>query len=178
MTFKKLDDLHKYMNTVNNFQTGELIYLTEEERTVIYNGKEFVDIPKEAAIKGDGLNINLYDLNKSIIAQLPALTTEDEQAPARALITEFYRTCGSIRYMLLCKDISYYTIFTPETIEKAEYPSMGYAVLDCLSAVGQFICADLTEDGGAVEIWVRTPEDENLCMYLFGCEQLFVTFRR
>ena len=79
--------------------------------------------------------------------------------------------------MLLCKDISYYTIFTYEGNKMANYETLGAAVLDCLQNVGQLVCADITEDGNAVEIWVRT-EDDNICMYLFKCADLMVTYGR
>jgi hypothetical protein len=79
--------------------------------------------------------------------------------------------------MLLCKDISYYTIFTYEGSKIAHYETLGQAVLDCILNVGQLVCVDETPDGNAIEIWVRT-EDDNICMYLFNCSELMVTYGR
>jgi hypothetical protein len=80
--------------------------------------------------------------------------------------------------MLLCKDISYYTIFENENTKACDFGTLGHAVLECVQDVGKIISADLTEDQGAIEIWVRTPEEDNLCMYLFNCEGLVVSFGR
>ena len=178
LQFANLDALNKYTNTVNNFQVGELVYLEDRDTCVMYNGKEFVDIPKEAKLEGNGLQISLYELNKSIVSQLAPKLTVEEQEGSCALINDYRSLNGNIHYMLLCKDISYYTIFEPVDSEKSDYAYLGNAVLDCVSDIGQFICADLTEDKGAIELWVRTTEEENLCMYLFGCEQLIVTYAR
>lgn len=179
LQFPTLDSLRKYAEKINNFHTGEIIYLTDEEKVVMFNGTDFVDVPTDAKIKGDGLNMTLYELNKSIISQLPVKTTYAEQKLSRDVIDNFFKKHGRKYYMLLCKDISYYTIFQYSSDDKmTDFDTLGYAVLDCLLDVGKLVCADLLEDGSAVEIWVRTPEDENLCMYLFDCEKLIVTFGR
>lgn len=177
MTFETLVSLQEYMKKVNNFSKGEIIYLTKDNKCVMYDGEDFVEITDKAEFKGEGLSMSLYELNKSIIAQLPTKPTYSEQGEDRKLINKFFNSIGRTSYMLLCKDISYYTIFTYEGNKMANYETLGAAVLDCLQNVGQFVCADITEDGNAVEIWVRT-EDDNICMYLFKCADLMVTYGR
>ena len=177
MTFETLVSLQEYMKKVNNFSEGEIIYLTQDNKCVMYDGKDFVEIQGKTEFKGEGLSMSLYELNKSIIAQLPTKPTYAEQGEDRKLINKFFNSIGRTSYMLLCKDISYYTIFTYEGNKMANYETLGAAVLDCLQDVGQFVCADITEDGNAVEIWVRT-EDDNICMYLFKCADLMVTYGR
>lgn len=178
MEFKTLISLKDYKNKINSFRQGDIVYLTEEKKYVMYDGDDFVDMPTTATVNsGTGLQMSLYDLNKTIIAQLPVKETYAEQSDERKLINKFFSSIGRTSYMLLCKDISYYTIFTYEGNKMANYETLGEAVLDCLQSVGKLVCADLTEDGNAVEIWVRTEED-NLCMYLFKCADLMVTYGR
>ena len=179
LQFPTLDSLRKYAEKVNNFHIGEIIYLTDEEKVVMFNGTDFVDVPTDAKIEGNGLNMTLYELNKSIISQLPVKTTPAEQKPSRDVIDNFFKKHNCKHYMLLCKDISYYTIFQYSSDNRmTDFDTLGHAVLDCLLDVGKLVCADLLEDDSAIEIWVRTSEDENLCMYLFECEKLIVTFGR
>ena len=45
LQFSNMDSLDKYFNTLNNFQTGEIIYLTDNEKFVMFDGEKFVDIP-------------------------------------------------------------------------------------------------------------------------------------
>ena len=177
MEFSTLTSLQNYANKVNNFSKGELIYLTEEEKYVMYDGENFVDIPEKVHMNGEGLSMSLYELNKSIISQLPAKITYAEQHEDREKINKFFGKNGRTSYMLLCKDISYYTIFTYEGNKMADFETLGHAVLDCLLNVGHLVCADETSDGNAMEIWVRT-EDDNICMYLFTCSDLMVTYGR
>jgi hypothetical protein len=54
--------------------------------------------------------MNLYDLNKQIISQMPAL---DEDGIDLALMTvaTYIKNTENKYYMLLCKDVNYYTLF-------------------------------------------------------------------
>jgi hypothetical protein len=172
MEFPTLLSLQNYKNTVNNFQQGEVVYLTDENKYVMYDGTDFVDMPDKVQVNnGQGLNMSLYDFNKMMVAQLPVKTTFNDEC---TLINEFCASIGNTSYMLLCKDISYYTVFEYSD-NAAEYCYLGMAVIDCLTNVGQLICAEPTEDNNAIEIWVRT-EDTDLCMYLFPCSDLIVTY--
>ena len=56
------------------------------------------------------------------------------------------------------------------------FETFGEAVITCAEAIGKVISVDYIEDQNAVEIWVRTEQNENLCMYLFNCESMFVSF--
>lgn len=178
LQFSNMDSLDKYFNTLNNFQTGEIVYLTDDEKFVMFDGEKFVDIPDKVQVTGEGLSMSVYELNKTIMSQLPVKETYAELSEERNLINDFHKNGAHRFYMLLCRDISYYTIFENEKTKMSDFGSLGHAVIECLQSVGKIICADLTEDRGAIEIWVRTPEDDNLCMYLFNCEDLVVSFGR
>ena len=177
MEFATLASLQNYMKKVNNFSKGEIIHLTDDEKYVMYDGEKFIDVPDKVQMEGNGLSMSLYELNKNIVSQLPVKAYYSDQGDERKKIDAFANKIGRTSYMLLCKDISYYTIFTYEGSKIAHYETLGWAVLDCLLNVGQLVCADETPDGNAVEIWVRT-EDDNICMYLFNCSELMVTYGR
>ena len=65
-------------------------------------------IPKEETKASGNLQMNLYDLNKQIISQMPAL---DKDGIDLALMTvaTYIKNTENKYYMLLCKDVNYYT---------------------------------------------------------------------
>ena len=127
----------------------------------------------EACMEG----LSLYELNKNIIANLPLKTTIDEMTEMRQTIDDFCETLATTNFMLLCRDISYFTVFQKQKI-RPEFGTLGCAVLECAQDVGKIICTDLTEAHDAIEIWVRTENNDNLCMYLFDCDKMIVTYGR
>lgn len=178
LTYKNKKALEDYVKLVNNFQKGEIVYLTDEDKFIMFDGEQFIDVPEKVSMKGEGLSMSLYELNKTIIAQLPTKDTVTDLADVRNTINDFRKKSGKQNFMLLCKDISYYTIFQYDGPKVCDFKSLGDAVTECAQDVGKIICGDLIPDGSAIEIWVRTPEEENLCMYLFNCEDLIVTYER
>jgi hypothetical protein len=77
--------------------------------------------------------------------------------------------------MLLCKDVSYYTIFCDCPDIYNEFTNLGDAVITCIQeSLGDIVSIDKM-DTGEIEIWWRSGE-ENCCAYLFNCEQMFVQF--
>ena len=159
------------------YQLGETVYLTDKDKIVMWNGLEWTDMPEGTTAQGKGgLNMNLYELNKTIVAKLPIL---EDYTAAEELIQDYMEKNGE-SYMLLCKDISYYTIFQKkvDTSGFTHFETLGEAVLECANDIGKIISVDLTEDGSGIELWLRTPEDENLCAYFFDCSGLIVTYAR
>ena len=110
-----------------------------------------------------GITMSAYDINKQIIGQLKNLDKETLQEKEK-LIREFCNQTKNTYYMLLCRDINYFTLFhldlkiADETIEEA--------VIDCLKHIGNVKAIDLTEDGNAIELWVKN-HDEVYAAYFF-----------
>lgn len=109
-------------------------------------------------IEDSNIKIDLYDVNKQIIAQLPILENLDEKV---VLINNLHNRFGNQYYMLYGKEISYFTLFK---IIRPTY--LGNEVIGCLNYIGKIKAIDFTEAQDAVEIWV---EDDNgpTCLYLF-----------
>ena len=157
----------------DRYKQGEVAYLTDLEKVVMWNGETWVDLPSSAKIEGSkSLGMNLYDLNKSAMASFPIM---EDFTTAINLINEF-NSNNTLKYaMLLCKDISYYTVFIRDDYEN-EALDLGNSVIECALNVGSVLSVDLTEDQQAIEIWVRDNNNENLCMYLFNCAGLIVKY--
>lgn len=115
--------------------------------------------------------MNLYDLNKQLVGQLPIKENLDSE---KEMINNHWKDNYTSRLMLLCNDINYYTIFEHVPCGP-EFNNIADAVIECAQDIGQIICVDIV-DAGNIEIWVRTPEENNLCMYLFDCKRLCVSF--
>jgi hypothetical protein len=146
---------------------GQVAYATDTQETYIYNNGW--QVFENIKVEGKGLNMNLYDLNKSIIAQLNDITNFTD---AINLINEFKEQTKNNYYMLYAKDISYFTIFH---IEKyGEFMNIGDGVVECLHNIGQVKSIDYTEAKDAIEIWIQQDE-EIICAYLFPYDNGIVT---
>lgn len=108
--------------------------------------------------------MNLYDINKQVISQLPALNTEDVDNSKKIIVEYFNNTLGEY-YMLLCNDLKYYTIFSlKETLTE---PIFEDEVIDCvLDFVDNIKSINYDENKTAIEIWF-TKDEETYVMYLF-----------
>lgn len=110
------------------------------------------------------LNMSMYELNKCVVRQLPSMT-EEQLAAAGDLIDSFQKE--NKYFMLLGRDLDYYTIFqTKENMEE----TMGEAVIDCLSNLGDIKAIDLTAEEQTIEIWI-TQNDEAYVLYLFNYDE-------
>ena len=88
-------------------------------------------------------------------------------------IVESFRTeHKSSYYMILCKELSFYTIFAKDNYEKN---SLEEAVLDYCISTGPIHSVSLTENNDAIEIWIEY-ENEVYVFYLFDYERGVINF--
>lgn len=120
-------------------------------------------IPKEETKASGNLQMNLYDLNKQIISQMPTLD-EDGIDLALMTIAAYIKNTDNKFYMLLCKDVNYYTLFSISTTITEPYACE--EVLACASDWGVLKSVEVN-DNDAVEIWVQDEQGEAMVMYLF-----------
>ena len=99
----------KTLKALKNHTDGELAYVEETKEIYTWNEEKNEWIKVEAA-NGQGLELNLYDLNKSIISQLTPMTKE-EISLKEDMLNDYRYFSENTYYMLLCKDFNYYTIF-------------------------------------------------------------------
>lgn len=125
-----------------------------------YNTKE-----EKTKVSGS-FEMSLYEMNKQVISQLPALTAE-VLSEKYSLIDQY----GSNRNwcMLLGKEIDYYTIF--HHLPKDAEETFAAAVLDCCENLGSIKAIDWAdEEHNAVEIWISKDELTTV-LYLFDYSQ-------
>lgn len=133
---------------------GEVIQTPNEEYLIYKDGQW-----NKLNVESSNLELNLYDINKQIIGQLPELT-EKQLVDKSFLIDSFFHATENEYYMLYGKEISYFTLF------KINEPKYFYAeVISCLSNIGKIKAIDLTENKDALEIWIE--DEEPTCLYLF-----------
>ncbi len=147
---------------LQNHEEGECVFCEEDNK--IYTWQEN-DGWGAVDLKNEGLSLNLYDLNKSIVNQLPPLQRQDI-AVRMDVIHKLRNESMNNHYMLLCKEYNYYTIFESDTM--LNMPTFGAAVCEIISNIGDVFSIDATEDGAAVEIWIKPEGEENpFVFYLF-----------
>ena len=155
---------------LQNHIEGETVYCEETEK--FYSWQE--DGWGEIKIEGEGISMNLYDLNKSIINQLSPLTTQDI-INRMEVLDALYNNTMNRHYMLLCKEYNYYTIFENDTM--ISMPTFCAAVSEIISHIGEVYSIELTEDKCAIEIWIKPDgEDSALAFYLFAYDAGVVYF--
>ena len=152
---KNLDELYDITNPPNG-----------EENAYVENSSEIYhwnDGWHKYEYDVEGIDLNLYDLNKSVINQLDPMTT-DEIIDKISLIKEYYHKSDNSFHMLLCKDYNYYTVFASDPILSVDFHSTVY---DIIVNLGAIYSIENTQDG-ALEFWIK-PEGEEMpyAFYLF-----------
>ena len=123
------------------------------------------NLPEEKQEKLSGnFGMSLYDLNKSLISQMPALTLEQIIRQKETVVDPFLTTVDSDYYMLLCNELKYYTIFN---VNINLTGPIGEELFACLyEFCDEIKSIEKTEDGCAIEIWF-TKDEETYVMYFF-----------
>ena len=149
---------HKSLTALPRPQEGEIVYVEKENRYF-----KRVNNAWEPTTHEDTISLgSVYDMNKQIISQMPAMTDEQIQA-GTATITEFISSIGGKYYMLLCNELKYYTVFVKDN---GQYV-MPEEVIACANQCGTLKSVSLDENG-AVEIWIQDSEGEPHVMYFFN----------
>lgn len=137
---------------------GQTVWCSSEDKTYRFDAVEgWQEVPEEGKTE---IAMGIYDMNRQIIGQLKPLS-DDELHEKSKIITQLIDETRNRFYMLLCRDINYYTVLMriPEAEEMMEK-----VVVDCAKYIGNIKAIEIVE--GAVEIWVSN-EEETYAMYLF-----------
>lgn len=120
------------------------------------------------------LQMQLYEMNRQIISQLPPLTEEIVLEKIK-MINQFKVNTKNNYFMLYGKEVSYFSLMrgTP----KSKYDeTLGQATFACLENFGSVHSCELTEDKSAVEIWAKYGEMLT-CLYLFPYDSGIVEYK-
>lgn len=167
--FKNLKALEKYTEKHGRFQEGEVIQVQEEDKLYIYKDSKWEEL--KAEMIDSNIKMNLYELNKQIMAQMEPYDI-DKWEQAEKDINAWDSEQKASYYMLLCKEISYYTVFINDGYE---FHNLGQAVRECLEFVGNVVDIEINQD--VIEIWIREL-DNAYCLHLFNYEEGIVSFKR
>ena len=167
--FQTLKQLEKYTEKHGRFQEGEVIKVHDEDKLYYYKDSEWH--PLEAKAVDSNIQMNLYDLNKQIMAQIEPYDIEKwEQAEKD--IDAWEKEINGHYYMMLCKEKSYYTVFVDDGYE---FHGLGAAVRECLEFVGNVVSIDINPE--VIEIWVKELDD-TYCIHLFCYDEGVVSFTK
>ena len=120
-------------------------------------------IPEEETTRVSGnFEMNLYDVNKQIIAQLADLNETSLEYSKNEIIIPYLQEQNNEFYMLLCRDINYYTLFQL-TFQGCPIAN---EIIGCAQDIGSIKAIDVNENN-AIEIWVQPVDGEPVAMYLF-----------
>lgn len=169
VTFKNKNNLNNYTKKVNNFQEGELCYCEDEDKIYKFLNGEWIDADIKA--EGKGLEISMYELNQQIVSQMPNIKEEDYDDILK-IIEDYRISHQSSYYMILCKEISYYTIFVKNNLEELAFEE---AVFEYCLETGDVKAISPTEDGMAIEIWI-VVNGEAHAFYLFDYSMGIINF--
>ena len=110
-----------------------------------------------------GMNLSLYEMNKQVISQLPEIEDIAVLTPIRK-----YKNKDGKYFMLLCRDLNYYTLFV---IDLESDVRIEQEVLECLKELGTIKSVEEFEDKNVVEIWVQPEDSDPVVMYFFNYDK-------
>lgn len=167
-------DIKELENSPQTFTPGTVAYQSEGKKVYYYTDPEhgWKEAPN-ANLDDMNLNLSLYDLNKSTIAQLP-LATEEDKANYALELDEYQDATQANYYMMLCHDYHYYTILH-HNHDASAIDGFGVTVLDCLNNTGDLITMEYDKEQKAYEIWMKI-NDEAYVFYLFNYDIGVVDF--
>jgi len=151
-----IDETEESMRLRRNCKPDDMVLCEKTQKMYVYDGQNWSPLE----IK-EGLNIPLYEINKSTVSAFP----EYDQEKINQLQDNIndWET-SSDYYMLLCNDIKYYTVLRRTQHKKAVFPDLGQAVTNLLLERDYKIQAEEICDDH-FEIWIKDKEEE---VYMFA----------
>ena len=112
----------------------------------------------------------LYDINKNIILNNETKLSEGTLNSKKEIIKNFLANTKNFYYMLLCNERKDYTVFDfhmcGNVTNEKRMDCANCLVDECLTNRGEIRAIDLTEDKGAIEIWL-VIDNEAYVYYFF-----------
>ena len=152
--YDKLADL-------KNISDGELVILDDTHQVYQFKDNKWI----EKDMNEESKKLTLYGLNKLIVAQMPSLTTK-ELGEKKKLITDFVTEIQGKYYLLLSKELNYYTLFAIQPSTKAKICD---ELIQCLFSFGRIKSIDLVhqDNDSALECWVCDRNNNASVFYFF-----------
>lgn len=155
-----------------DFPEGYTVYIEDEQKDLMLVNGVWEEVPTTADGTGH-VQMSLYDINRQIIAQLPAFE-EIQWEGAKKVLADWRAEIDNTYFLLYGKEISYFTLFKKSVLDE-DAKDLFTELKDCLDAIGSVKAFDVVEDKSAIEIWVEYG-DTMTCMYLFDYDNGVVRF--
>lgn len=162
LNFKRFNSVEEMKQTKAN--PGD--YAIVDNKAYIYTGPSIGWKSWEPSGEQIEVGQNAYSMAKAIAAQASVLT-EGQIDGKKRLIKTYLQNHTNKYFMLLVKDISYYTLFV---VNNDSDENISDVIIECLSNIGGIIDID-NDDTGAIEVWVKDPEGEAHIGYLFPYDE-------
>lgn len=154
-----VENYNKLVN-LKNVSDGELAVTDDTHQVYQYKDNKWI----EKDMNEESRKLTLYGLNKMIVAQMPSLTAK-ELEEKKKLITSFVTEIQGKYYLLLNKELNYYTFFAIQPTSEAEIYN---ELIECLASFGKIKSIDLVcqGDDSALECWI-CDENNNASVFYF-----------
>jgi hypothetical protein len=157
------------LDALQNHYEGEIAFCKEEGLYYSYHNNEWVPVPEERNTNGE-FSLNLYALNKQIVAQLPPFDIQ-RLADAKETLENWRK--DNCPYLLYGKEISYFTLFVPGEEKEDSFVD---CVFDCLATIGNIIYSFDVASEDAIEIWIDDGNGDATVLYLFDYSEGMVYY--
>lgn len=147
------------LDAVVQHEKGEIAFCEEDKTYYVYGEEGWQLMPVEMNEDG-GLTIDLYTLNKGIVAQLPPFDIQRLQ-DAHETLANWKK--DNTPYLMYGKELSYFTLFYPTDDEEDNFVD---CVFDCLATISNTIYSFDVVNDDAIEIWLDF-DGEATALYLF-----------
>lgn len=155
------------------------IFMEQEEYEKFLEGNadsisESRNSNKSSTNNDDAPKMNLYEMNQMLISQMP-IYQQEEMDKAEDLIYDWiYNGHRANYYMLLCKELSYYTLFhsIDNCLIEEDFIRELWDVCSYLGPIHDIS----VDDNDAIAIWAEWEDAGVHCFYLFPYDKGVVEF--
>ena len=173
MEFNTFSELQKYSDAFKTFKPKEKVFIKEEE-TFYELDDNNVWQPLVTPVVETGQTI--AEVKTASFTELGPLT-EGQLKLIPEIIATFEKLIDQKHYMLMCKDISYFTMFKGQKYFSSDKIfDFSQTVLEVCYDLGEIYEVCRTADEQALEIWIKPKDDTLRCFLLFGYDAGVITY--
>ena len=155
------------LNALQNHKVGEVIYVNELEKYMVYSEDGWVDLTmNKDAVDNAGLHMSEYEVCKMALSSMHVLEQDEELDAIAQMINDW---ADGDCFLLYGQEMHIFDLF--EAAPEAEYDNLGKAVIMLLiHNFGGILRADISENNEAVEIWIKYHDETPTFLMLMPWE--------
>ena len=150
-------------------KNGEQVLIEDIQKVYEWTEETQEWLPTKAGETG----VTLYDLNKIACGKLPPLN-EEQLTKAKEEIKRFIVDSNNTYFLMICKELSYYTMFITDAESNED---MTDVVIECLNALGILVSVEYSENK-VIEAWIRDDEGNAVIVFMTPYDQGVVKCRK